>query len=203
MRARTCRHSSARPSQNRRPCGQDPQNRAPASVATGMRRARRARVRTATRTLRHSPSARAAKSPSSSGTRAPWPHVLPQPSAALTRDIRRYARRWPCRSWPGTPSRSGRSGVPAFPCPAPETFGHAAIRTAIRTCHRGAHTRPCRTSGLARSAAGVKVVSALRTGDRPWPADMDRLSHFAQVVVQLMIPPRQLVHKRLRDRQRK
>src|SRR6266705_3521731 len=56
-------------------------------------------------------------------------------------------------------------------------------------------------SGLARSAAGVKVASALRMGDGPWPADADRLSHFAQVVVQLMIPPGQLVHLRLRDRQ--
>src|SRR6266705_2695142 len=56
-------------------------------------------------------------------------------------------------------------------------------------------------SGLARSAAGVKVASALRMCDGPWPADADRLSHFAQVVVQLMIPPGQLVHLRLRDRQ--
>src|SRR5262249_11363358 len=48
---------------------------------------------------------------------------------------------------------------------------------------------------------GVKVVSALRRGDGPWPADTDCLSHFAQVVVQLMIPPGQLVHLRLRDRQ--
>jgi benzoylformate decarboxylase len=39
-------------------------------------------------------------------------------------------------------------------------------------------------------------------GDGPWPVDTDRLSHFAQVVVQLMIPPRQQAHLRLRDRQR-
>src|SRR6266700_5262874 len=57
-------------------------------------------------------------------------------------------------------------------------------------------------SGLARSAAGVKVASALRMGDGPWSVDTDRLRHFAQVVVQLMIPPGQLVHLRLRDRQR-
>jgi hypothetical protein len=47
----------------------------------------------------------------------------------------------------------------------------------------------------------MKMVSALRMGDGSWPADTDRLSHFAQVVVQLMTPPGQLVHLRLRDRQ--
>src|SRR5215469_8026499 len=51
-----------------------------------------------------------------------------------------------------------------------------------------------------RSAAGVKVVPALRTGNGPWPVATDRLSHFAQVVIQLMIPPGQLMHLRLRDR---
>ena len=49
----------------------------------------------------------------------------------------------------------------------------------------------------------MKVVSALRMGDGSWPADTDCLSHFAQVVVQLMIPPGQLVHLRPRDRQGK
>src|SRR5450755_811116 len=34
-----------------------------------------------------------------------------------------------------------------------------------------------------------EVVSALHMGDGPWPVDTDRLSHLAQVVVQLMIPP--------------
>src|SRR5215469_3087340 len=48
---------------------------------------------------------------------------------------------------------------------------------------------------------GVEVVSALRRGDGPWPVDTNCLSHFAHVVVQLMIPPRQLVHLRLRDGQ--
>src|SRR5712691_12088366 len=76
---------------------------------------------------------------------------------------------------------------------SPGTSGSAARR---------AHARPCRISGLARSAAGVKVASALRMGDGPWSVDTDRLSHFAQVVVQLMIPPGQLAHLRLRDRQR-
>ncbi len=55
--------------------------------------------------------------------------------------------------------------------------------------------RSCTTvliSGLAGSAAGVKVDSALRIGDVPWPVDADRLSHFAQVIVELMIPPGQL-----------
>jgi len=55
-------------------------------------------------------------------------------------------------------------------------------------------------SGLAGSAAGVKVDSALGIGDVPWPADADRLSHFAQIIVELMIPPGQLVHPSLRDR---
>jgi hypothetical protein len=62
--------------------------------------------------------------------------------------------------------------------------------------------RPVFAVASARSAAGVKVVSPLRMGDGPWSVDTDRLSHFAQVVVQLMIPPGQLAHLRLRDRQR-
>src|SRR5579864_6524123 len=59
-------------------------------------------------------------------------------------------------------------------------------------------------SGLGHRASRSRsrVVSALRVGDRRWHADTDRLSHFAQVVIQLMIPPGKLVHLRLRDRQR-
>src|SRR6266704_6588250 len=76
-------------------------------------------------------------------------------------------------------------------------------RSARPSMPPGAHTHDrVAYSGLARSAAGVKVGSALRMGDGPWSVDTDRLRHFPQVVVQLMIPPGQLVHLRLRDRQR-
>ena len=46
---------------------------------------------------------------------------------------------------------------------------------------------------------GGNVVPALRIGDGPWPAAADRRGSVAQVVVQLMIPPGQLVHLRLPD----
>ena len=89
--------------------------------------------------------------------------------------------------------------------------GKAALACCVVRDPEGAQgkwSRPAISTGptlthLARSAAGVKVVSALRISDGSWPADADRLSHFAQVVVQLMIPPRQLVHLRPRDRQGK
>ena len=54
-----------------------------------------------------------------------------------------------------------------------------------------AHARVC----------GVKVVPALRRGDGPWSVGANCLSHVAQVVVQLMIPPGEPVHLRLRDGQ--
>src|ERR1700685_3549042 len=66
----------------------------------------------------------------------------------------------------------------------------------------GAFTHDHAALAPARSAAGVKVVSALRVGAGPWSADTDCLSHFAQVVIQLMISPGQLTHLRLRDRRR-
>ena len=48
---------------------------------------------------------------------------------------------------------------------------------------------------------GGNLVPALRIGDGPWPAAADRRGSVAQVVVQLMIPPGQLVHLRLPDGQ--
>ena len=77
------------------------------------------------------------------------------------------------------------------------------IRPGASAAGRRRHgARPCRPERACRSGAGMKVVSALRLSDGPWPADTDCLSHFAQVVVQLVIPPGQLVHLRLRDGQR-
>jgi len=97
----------------------------------------------------------------------------------------------------GTPGQraqlSDRMTVPRVTLRHHRTAGAAGLH------HRCAGTPP--HGRLARSAAGVKVVPALRISDRSWSAGADRLSHFAQVVVQLMIPPGQLVDLRLRDRQ--
>src|SRR5215472_4376338 len=98
------------------------------------------------------------------------PSAMPYPANIVSARIARNTRRTRVR-------QDRRPGDPALP-----SHSHASAAAC-------AHARLC----------GVKVVSALRRGDGPWPADTDCLSHFAQVVVQLMIPPGQLVHLRLRD----
>src|SRR5215469_4946245 len=98
------------------------------------------------------------------------PSAMPYPANIVSARIARDTRRTRVR-------QDRRPGDPAL-----LSHSHASAVAC-------AHARLC----------GVKVMSALGRGDGPWPADTDCLSHFAQVVVQLMIPPGQLVHLRLRD----